>query len=77
MKTTEIKDGSIFHYLNGVPHNEDGPAIMHPNGATSYHIHGKFHRENGPAVEYADGRKSYYLNGIKYDEEKFWIQVQK
>lgn len=69
--------GSIFYLLNGLPHRDDGPAIEHLNGTKTYHKHGKFHRLDGPAVIYADGRQSYYIEGIKYDEDKFWEQVNK
>lgn len=57
------------HTLNGLPHKEDGPAIIiyHKDGTIDveiYCINNEYHREDGPAVIYynKDGsiKSQYY-----------------
>lgn len=48
---------------NNELHNEDGPAIIYPNGDKAWYLNGHRHREDGPAIEYANGLKIWYLNG--------------
>jgi hypothetical protein len=60
---------SVFWYLNGKLHREDGPAFEEIDGTTFWFISGKRHRENGPAVEWSDGSKQWYLNDKLHRED--------
>tara|TARA_B110000503_G_C6875204_1_gene300348 strand:+ start:85 stop:342 length:258 start_codon:yes stop_codon:yes gene_type:complete len=55
--------GSTYHYLNGLLHREDGPAIEFSNGDKSWYLNGERHREDGPAIELFYGHKVWYYKG--------------
>jgi hypothetical protein len=61
-----IINGDKFWYKDGLPHREDGPAIIYKNGYVAYCIHGKYHREDGPAVRNCDGSLNWYIDGIRH-----------
>jgi|ERR1700691_2718672 len=71
----EYKDGPIYYcYLNGKLHREDGPAIIHPDGALEYYLNGLRHREDGPAAIWRDGTVYWYVNGNNIAKEvNNWI----
>lgn len=46
-------DGSVIYTHNGVPHRNDGPAIIAADGSQHWYRNGERHRENGPAIEFA------------------------
>lgn len=54
---------SIFYFLNGVNHREDGPACEHICGNKFWFRNGRLHRENKPAIELSNGDKHWYFNG--------------
>ena|ERR1700691_822336 len=61
--------GSIYYYLNGLHHREDGPAAIWHNGVLEYYLNGLRHREDGPAIIFSHGRLDYYLNGLRHRED--------
>lgn len=80
MKTIEeVFDGKALtkrvYLSNGLPHNEDGPAVIlfRDDGsvlAEYYHVNGDLHRTDGPAIlMYNTLGKSvccwYYINGLE------------
>src|ERR1700691_1668900 len=70
----EYPNGSIFYYLNGKRHREDGPAIIRTDGTLEYFLNGFYHREDGPAVINEKG-EFYFLNDINItDEVNDWIK---
>jgi len=60
--------GTRRHYLYGLLHREDGPAVISPDGYQWWYRKGKPHREDGPAVIFTDGFQRWYRNG-KYHRE--------
>ena len=55
-------DGSVIYTHNGLPHRNDGPAIITADGSQHWYRNGERHRENGPAIEFADGSRHWYQN---------------
>ncbi len=47
----------------GIPHRDDGPATIEPDGAQHWYQHGWLHRDDGPAVIEADGTQMWYQHG--------------
>ncbi len=39
-----------MHLVNGVLHNDDGPAVYDYRGIIMYYKHGEVHRDDGPAI---------------------------
>src|ERR1700691_131013 len=71
----EYPNGSIYYYLNGIIHREDGPAIIFSHGRLDYYLNGKWHREDGPAVIWSKGIIDYYLNDKNITKEvNNWIK---
>lgn len=70
----EIKDGVKYYRLNGVLHNETGPAIQYPNNNVDYYRcehyrNGIRHRDgNLPAVYDERGLSVYFVNGVLHRE---------
>lgn len=54
---------TIYYFLNGKLHNENGPAIIYANGTQYYYLNGKRHNENGPAIIHPDGRQEFWIDG--------------
>lgn len=48
---------------NGIPHREDGPAVIYPNKYEARYLNGKYHREDGPARIWYDEREEWWLDG--------------
>jgi hypothetical protein len=48
---------------NGLFHRDDGPALVHPDGAQYWCQNGLFHRDDGPAVVHPDGRQEWWRAG--------------
>ena len=59
--------GTKIYYKDDVFHREDGPAVIHLDGAMSYWIDGKRHRKDGPAVIYPTGTLEYWIDGKRLD----------
>ncbi len=67
---------------NGQLHNENGPALIRPDGSTEWWWHGLRHREDGPAREDSSGTKEWYMNNqnhrvggpavVKSGGDTFW-----
>lgn len=51
-----------------IPHCEDGPAIIFPNGDMEWWRHGELHRDDGPAVMRADGACEWWIHGKPWPE---------
>ena len=58
-----IEDGTTIWRLNGMLHNEHGPAAIYPDGTVEYWQNDKLHNEHGPAFIYANGDVAYWLHG--------------
>lgn len=73
MNNLTVKYGSLImtRNLNGVLHNEDGPAIEYNNGHRAWYINGKRHRLDGPAIEYLNGSMEWYINGKYVNKQDF------
>ena len=57
-----LNDVTIVWYKDDKIHREDGPAMIHPNGAVTWYLNDKVHREYGPAMIHPDGSKVWYFN---------------
>jgi len=55
-------------YKNGVPHREDGPAVIYSNGDEIWFKKGVLHRINGPALDFASGDKYWFKEGLYHRE---------
>lgn len=81
---------TIYHYDDqGELHNDDGPAIITPQGYKAWYKHGYRHRVDGPAViDPHDGSKEWWFEGnlhrtdgpaVEYDDgykggyKEWWI----
>jgi hypothetical protein len=53
----------IFYYKHGIPHRNNGPAIIWSEGDQFWFYNGKRHRTNGPAIIWVDGDKLYFKHG--------------
>jgi len=51
------------HYVAGVLHRTDGPAIVYPGGGEEWYLAGVLHRDDGPAVTTVDGSRYWYRGG--------------
>ena len=70
------------HYVNGVIHCEDGPAIEYSDGDLQWVFNGKTHRIGGPAYIGKNGTQFWSVNGkyhredgpatINHNGEKHW-----
>ena len=56
------------HYLNGLLHREDGPALIRYGKYQCWYLNGQLHRENGPAVEHSNCL-IYCQNGKNHRED--------
>ncbi len=56
-QTVEWKDA------DGMPHKDDGPAVLRVDGTQKWYRHGFRHREDGPAVVEPDGTQRWYQHG--------------
>lgn len=67
-------------YFMGVPHRENGPALVYPGRYELWYWYGLLHRVDGPAAVYAKGEKEWWWYGqfmkSKFDYEMFqkWMQ---
>lgn len=52
----------IYHYLKGLWHREDGPAIIFDEGSRHWFKNGMSHRIGGPAIENTDSDCCYAIN---------------
>lgn len=67
-----LMDDTIFkRYYNelGMPHRDDGPAVIAKWGDKYWLINGDLHREDGPAIMYNDGRKEWWYKGERHNED--------
>ena len=66
--TSAIDDNGVKEFRNkkGELHNDNGPAVIDPNGDTEWRINGELHNENGPAVITINGDQHWYLNGKRH-----------
>jgi hypothetical protein len=65
--TQTLPNGVKKHFLNGLLHNDDGPAEMWPDGTQFWYKHGLAHRENGkPAVLLANGNQYWLVDGKRF-----------
>jgi hypothetical protein len=65
----KFEDGTYFLLnMDGLPHRDDGPAVIYPDGTQYWFRNGKLHRENGPAVIRPDDLRDWYYNGIRHRE---------
>ena len=69
--TIDVNKDRVKWIMDGKPHREDGPALIHADGAQEWYVDGKRHREDGPAVICADGTQVWFLNGASYTEDEF------
>lgn len=64
------EDGIIRWKLNGVPHREDGPAVIYKSGTEIWYINGLKHREDGPAIiSKARKMSAWYKHGELHRED--------
>ena len=60
---------SVVHYVDGVVHREDGPAVIDYHESQFYYQNGKCHREDGPAIIWSNGSEDYIQNGKFHRED--------
>ena len=53
----------VVRNSNGLPHREDGPARIYPDGSQEWYRNGQLHRDDGPAVICTDGTLYWYRHG--------------
>jgi len=58
----------IWRGEGSIPHCEDGPAIIFPNGDKEWWVNGELHREDGPAVLRVNGSNEWWLHGKPWKE---------
>lgn len=58
------QDGTRRWYLDGVPHRDDGPAIVSSDGWREWRRHGRLHRLDGAALEFP-GDDTWYVNDFE------------
>lgn len=60
----EFADGQIVCWtVDGVPHRDDGPAMVSEDGTEVWYRYGKRHRDGGPAVIDPDGVEMWFTDG--------------
>ncbi len=59
-----LKDDIEWKDEYGNLHRDDGPAMIHADGAQYWYQHGKLHRDGGPAIIWSGGMQSWW----QYDE---------
>lgn len=65
----KFESGSyVLRNRNGLPHRDDGPAIIRTDGRQYWYRNGKQHRDDGPAVILSDGTHCWYRNGKLHRE---------
>jgi hypothetical protein len=75
MKNFVRGTGSIFigkdkyHYVNGLLHREDGPAIEFASGALHWYSNDKIHRVGSPAIINPNGYAAWYIDGKRHRED--------
>lgn len=57
-------------HLHGVLHRDDGPAVIHKEGAHEWWHHGLQHREDGPAVEVPNGTCRWWWYGVRLTSDQ-------
>jgi hypothetical protein len=65
---TTLPNGTIECRLNGVLHNDNGPAVIKLNGTRAWYVNDKLHRVYGPAYIRFDGCQEWFINGKRYRE---------
>ncbi|MEN6644002.1 MAG: hypothetical protein ABFE08_16315 [Armatimonadia bacterium] len=60
---------SILHLRAGLPHREEGPAIIDRDGSTYWCWRGVPHREGHPAIEWSDGSTWWYRYGVCHRDD--------
>ncbi len=60
--------------VNGLLHNDDGPAVVQLDGTQIWYQHGVKHRLDGPAVVWADGTKEWWVAGYCHRRAGFAIE---
>lgn len=63
--------GASEHYVDGLRHRVDGPAVEHTNGTKEWYFEGLHHRDDGPAIVFSDGTTHFWVHGQKIDETSF------
>lgn len=75
-------EGDQYHYIDGLLHNDIGPAVIYYNGDKLWYKNGFLHREDEPAIEFANGKKAWFYNSqeltfINSNEELLsWIKCK-
>lgn len=65
--TTDKKE---YFSVKGVYHNEEGPALIKPNGDTYWYKDGLVHRDaDQPAVMLKNGKQVYYYKNGQFHRE--------
>ena len=64
-------DGRQCLFKDGLPHRDNGPAIITADGDSCWKQYGKIHREDGPAVKLFNGSEYWHINGERLTEDKF------
>ena len=66
---TNMQGDKVWLNKIGLPHREDGPAIIRKGGTKEWKIDGRFHREDGPAIERPDGTKEWFKHNDRHRED--------
>jgi hypothetical protein len=60
-------------YKNGKLHREDGPAVIHRDGAKEWYWNDRRHRSDGPAVVGSDNCGTLYVYGRYCLTAEEWV----
>ena len=68
-----------FYDKEGRLHNENGPAVIYPNGRKNYYRHGKRHRLDGPAQTAPPNWRvdKWYIDDKFYPEDSTLVKLLK
>jgi len=68
--------GNERWYKNGIPHRDNGPAVIFNDGCQYWYKNGKYHREDGPAVIWSN-YQAWYLDDKRYSRDGYYHELYK
>lgn len=62
------------YFHNGLPHRDDGPAKIYPDGSEEWYQHGLRHRDDGPAIT-RRGHREWYQYGLRHRDRSPAVKI--
>lgn len=63
--------GLVEYFKDGLPHREDGPAVIDPGYYQEWWLNGERHRKDGPAFVGADGSYEWWFHDQQYPFKEY------